>query len=156
MEDIQDMIQDAKDAMPNITPTPPSLKAESSVHDLKTRLEWGEPALTILDVRDRETFNKGHITGAMPMPLEQLVEGAQSLAKTRDIYVYGATDEEAVQAATKLNDAGFRNVAKLKGGLEDWKAIAGSTEGTEEISHPGPEAYNVVSRLAHHQQTQQK
>ncbi|XGV98567.1 MAG: rhodanese-like domain-containing protein [Leptolyngbya sp. BL-A-14] len=156
MENIQDAIKDAKDALPNVTPTPPGFKAESSAHDLKSRLEWGEPALTILDVRDRESYNKGHIMGAMPMPIDRLVDDAQSIDKVRDIYVYGATDEDAVQAATKLGEAGFRNVAKLKGGLEGWKAIAGSTEGTEEISHPGAEAYNVVSRLSHHQQTQQK
>jgi rhodanese-related sulfurtransferase len=156
MENIQDAIKDAKDALPNITPTPPGFKAESSAHDLKSRLEWGEPALTILDVRDRESFNNGHITGAMPAPKEHLSNVAQSLDKVRDIYIYGATDDEAVQAATQLREAGFSNVAKLQGGLEAWKAIAGSTEGIEEIAHPGAEAYNVVSRLSHHQQTQQK
>ncbi|MBW4469928.1 MAG: rhodanese-like domain-containing protein [Stenomitos rutilans HA7619-LM2] len=156
MENIQDTIKDAKDALPNVTPTPPGLKAESSAHDLKSRLEWGEPALTILDVRDRESFNKGHIMGAMPMPLDRLIDGAQTIDKVRDIYVYGETEEATTQAASRLSEAGFRNVAKLKGGLEAWKAIAGSTEGTEEISHPGSEAYNVVSRLAHHQQTQHK
>lgn len=156
MENIQDAIKDAKDALPNVTPTPPGFKTESSPHDLKSRLEWGEPALTILDVRDRESFNKGHIMGAMPMPLERLLDGAQTIDKGRDIYIYGSTDEDTAQAVTKLNEAGFRNVAKLRGGLEAWKAIAGSTEGTEEISHPGSDAYNVVSRLSHHQQTQQK
>lgn len=156
MENIQDVIKDAKDALPNVTPTPPGFKAESSVHDLKSRLEWGEPALTILDVRDRDSFNKGHILGAMPMPLDRLSDVAQTIDKARDIYVYGGTDEDTVQAATKLGEAGFSNVARLRGGLEAWKAIAGPTEGTEEISHPGADAYNVVSRLAHHQQTQQK
>ncbi|MBW4690996.1 MAG: rhodanese-like domain-containing protein [Lyngbya sp. HA4199-MV5] len=156
MENIQNTIKDAKDALPNITPTPPGLKSESSVHDLKSRLEWGEPALTILDVRDRESYNRGHITGAMPMPLDRLVDDAKTIDKVRDIYVYGDTDESTTQAANKLNEAGFRNVAKLKGGLEAWKAIEGSTEGAEEISRPGADAYNVVSRLSHHQQAQKK
>ena len=156
MENIQNTIKDAKEALPNVTPTPPGLKAESSAHDLKSRLEWGEPALTILDVRDRESFNRGHIKGAMPMPLDRLVDSAQSIDKVRDIYVYGATDEETTQAATNLQEAGFSNVAKLKGGLGAWKAIDGSTEGPEEVSPPGSDAYNVVSRLAHHQQVQKK
>ena len=156
MENIQDAIKGAKEAMPNITPTPPGLKADSSAYDLKSRLEWGEPALTILDVRDRDSFNKGHIMGAMPAPKAQLANVAQSLDKVRDIYVYGATEDESAQAATQLREAGFRNVAKLQGGLEAWKAIEGSTEGVEEIAHPGADAYNVVSRLAHHQQAQKK
>lgn len=156
MDNIENLVEKAKDALPNVTPTPPGLKAESSAHDLKARLEWGEPALTILDVRDRETFNKGHIMGAMPMPIDKLVETAKTIDSVRDIYVYGASDADTAQAATKLRDAGFRNVAQLKGGLEGWKAISGSTEGTEEISHPGADAYNVVSRIAQHQETQQK
>lgn len=156
MDNIQNLVENAKESMPNLTPTPPSLKAESSAHDLKARLEWGEPALTILDARDRESFNKGHITGAMPMPSDSLAEMAQTIDQVRDIYVYGVSDEDAAQAAAKLREAGFRNVAQLKGGLAGWKAIDGSTEGVEEISHSGAEAYNVVSRIAHHQQIQQK
>ncbi len=154
MENIQNTIQDAKNAMPKVTPTPPGLRAESSAHDLKSRLEWGEPALTILDVRDRDRFNEGHIMGAMPMPLAELVERAQSIDSVRDIYVYGATDEETAQAANKLREAGYQNVAALRGGLDAWKAISGSTEGTGEIVHPGADAYNVVSRVAQHQQSQ--
>lgn len=154
MENIQNTIQDAKNAMPKVTPTPPGLKAESSAHDLKARLDWGEPALTILDVRDRASFNAAHILGAMPMPLDELVERAQSIDQVRDIYVYGTSDEETMQAANQLREAGYQNVAALKGGLAAWKAISGPTEGTEEIAHPGADAYNVVSRVAQHQQNE--
>ncbi|MBD2034653.1 rhodanese-like domain-containing protein [Phormidium sp. FACHB-592] len=156
MGNLEDAIKSAKDALPNITPTPPGFKTESSAHDLKSRLEWGEPALTILDVRDRESFNAGHIMGAMPMPPDKLVGDTIPIAKERDIYIYGATEEESTQAATKLREAGYTNVAVIKGGLEAWKEIAGSTEGTEEIAHPGSDAYNVVSRVALHQDLERK
>lgn len=151
MKNVQDSIQNAKDALPNVTPTPPGVKASSSAHDLKSRLEWGEPALTILDVRDRDAFNKGRILGAITMPSEEVVDRARTaLEPQRDIYVYGNSDGDTAQAAGKLREAGFRNVAELKGGLEGWKAISGPTEGTEEFVQPGPDAYNVVSRIAHH------
>lgn len=157
MKKAEDMIQDAKNAMPNVTPTPPGFKPESSPKDLKSRLEWGEPAFTILDVRDRESFNKGHILGAMAMPADQLVERAQSsIQKERDIYVYGASDSETAQAASQLRESGFRKVAELKGGLEGWKAISGPTEGTEEIVNPGPDAYNVASRISQHRESQKR
>jgi rhodanese-related sulfurtransferase len=155
MKSIPDMIEDAKNALPNITPTPAGLKAQSSAHDLKSRLEWGEPALTILDVRDREAFNKNHIMGAMFIPLDQLGEQAQStIDAIRDIYVYANSDQETTQAADRLREIGFKNVAELKGGLAAWRAIAGPTEGVEEDAKPGPEAYNVVSRVTHHMKTQ--
>ena len=83
MKNLQDTIVEVKEALPNLTPTPPSLKAESSAYDLKSRLEWGGPALTIVDIRDRETFNEGHITGAVPMPMDR---GASHLSRFMNHY----------------------------------------------------------------------
>lgn len=156
MKNIQDTIKDAKEALPNVTPTPPGLKQQSSVHDLKSRLEWGEPAFTILDVRDRNAYNDGHIMGSMAMPVDVLVDRAEkSIPLTRDIYVYGDSDEDSAQAANLLRQAGFYNVAELKGGLPAWKAIGGPTEGVSESkTPPGPNDYNVVSAVKHHAETQ--
>lgn len=156
MDSIPDSIEKAKAAIPDLTPTPPGLtQPQASVHDLKARLEWGEPALTILDVRDRASFNQGHIMGAMTMPMETLVEQAtSSLEPERNIYIYGESDAQSAEAANLLRQNGFVNVAELQGGLSAWKAIAGSTDGTEENVEPGPDAYNVVSRVQHHLQTQ--
>jgi rhodanese-related sulfurtransferase len=148
MADLQDAIKNAKDALPNVTPTPPGLKAESAAYDLKARLEWGEPALTIVDVRDREAYNAGRITGAIPMPMEQLADLAQSsLEPERDIYVYGESDEQALQAAEMLRGKGFKNVARIVGGLPAWREVAGPTEGVNEDTSLEPSAFNVVSRL---------
>lgn len=157
LPDVQESIEAAKDKLPNLTPTPPDLKAQSSVHELKARLEWGEPGFTIIDVRDRNMFNDGHVMGAMSMATDELVDRAQSsLNHARDIYVYGETDEETAQAATKLREAGFQRVAELRGGLAAWKAIAAPTEGISEAQAPvGAEAYNVISQLQHHAETQQ-
>ncbi|MBD2184578.1 rhodanese-like domain-containing protein [Aerosakkonema funiforme] len=109
---------------PNPIPTPASLKARSLVYDLKARLDWGEPALTIIDVRDRNLFNISHIMGAISLPLNELVDRARtSLEFTRDLYVYGEIDEETAEAAAKLRAAGYINVSELRGGLAAWKAV---------------------------------
>ena len=144
---VQDTISKAKEALPDITPTPPGMKTQSSVNDLKARLEWGEPALTILDVRERGAFNEGHIMGAMSMPMDEVVERAKtSLRPARDIYVYGDSDTETSRAASELRAAGFESVAELKGGFPAWKAIAGPTEGSAESQNPpGAPGYNPVS-----------
>jgi rhodanese-related sulfurtransferase len=155
MKSVQDAIQDAKEALPNITPNPPGFKAESSAYDLKARLEWGEPALTIVDIRDREIFNRGHITGAVPMALDTLLDTAQnSLALERDIYIYGESEAQALEAANMLRGAGFTNVALIKGGFSAWKEIAGPTDGGQEDSPLEPSAFNVVSRFKAHQELQ--
>ena len=105
-------------------PTPPPFKAKSLVFELKSRLDWGEPALTIIDARDRTEFNFRHILGAIPMPLQELVNRAKSsLENSRDIYIYGEADEETAIAASLLRDAGFQNVSELRGGVAAWRAL---------------------------------
>ena len=113
-----------------LIPIPAPLKANSRVQDLKERLDWGAPALTIIDVRNRNAFNSSHITGAIALPLSQLIEQALlSLELVRDIYVYGSSDEETTTAATLLREAGYQNVAELLGGLLDWKKAGYPIEG---------------------------
>ncbi len=107
-----------------IIPTPPPIQPKSNVYDLKARLDWGEPALTILDVRDRLEFNTGHIQGAISLPLVALVDRAlSSLDLERDLYVYGETDDMSATAAQHLRTAGYKNVSELRGGFPAWKAV---------------------------------
>jgi rhodanese-related sulfurtransferase len=102
----------------------------ADVHDLKSRLEWGQPAFTIIDVRDRHTYNHGHISGAISIPLDDLADCAKSaLHKERHIYVYGEHDTHTAHAARKLRDAGFSHVSEIQGGLNAWKTVGGATEG---------------------------
>ncbi len=149
-----------------IIPQQPPVTPQSDVYAVKSRLEWGEPAFTIIDVRDggevgavsqreqsyRQTYNEGHIMGAMSMPMDELVDRARSsLDKNRDIYVYGANDQETAQAARMLRDAQFTHVSELKGGLAAWKEIGGPTEGIIESKTPaGADDLNVVSRMQNH------
>jgi rhodanese-related sulfurtransferase len=112
------------DKLLGIIPTPPPFKEHSLVYDLKTRLDWGDPALTIIDARERSEFNFSHILGAIPMPLDELVARAPlSLEITRDIYIYGETDEETAEAAGKLRASGYQYVSELRGGVAAWKAV---------------------------------
>ena len=145
---IEDAITAAKDNLPNITPTPPAFHSQASAHELKSRLNWGEPGLTILDVRDRNLFNERRIMGAMSMPQEEISQVAESLSPKRDIYLYGATDGDTASAANSLRSAGFLHVAELKGGLAAWQEIDGPVEGAATNENPGSDAYNVSSRLA--------
>ncbi len=142
----------------NIIPSQPPIDSQSNAHELKSRLEWGEPAFTILDVRDRMVYNDGHIMGAMSMPKDKLVEIAKNtIAPSRDIYIHGETDEETSLVAQQLRSAGFEHISELKGGLPAWKAIGGPTEGIIESRTPaGADDYNVVSRLQNHAETQKK
>ncbi|PSO69024.1 MAG: rhodanese-like domain-containing protein [Cyanobacteria bacterium QH_8_48_120] len=118
---------------PPPTPTPPLMQKPMSAKALNDRLNWGEPAFTIIDVRDRSAFNQYRIMGAIPIPRDELVEQVQDrFDPRREIYVYADEDGETENAAAKLREAGFEEVAGIQGGLKAWKAVDGPTEGTEE------------------------
>jgi rhodanese-related sulfurtransferase len=152
----ENLVQAVKEKVTAPLPKPPSLHQKAEARELKSRLEWGEPALTILDVRDRAAFNRGHIMGAMAMPLADLSQLVQGINRVRDLYVYGESTEETAQAASQLREAGFQNVAELQGGLDAWKMLGGPTEGPEENVTLNAGAFNVVSRVSQHLESQGK
>ncbi|MGB3533384.1 MAG: rhodanese-like domain-containing protein [Microcoleaceae cyanobacterium] len=106
----------------NFIPTPEPIENQSSVSSLKQRLDWGEPALTIIDVRSRVLFNVTHIMGSIPMPMDEPNNlTLANLELSRDIYIYAETNEQTATAANKLRQAGYQHVSELIGGLTSWK-----------------------------------
>lgn len=109
---------------------PEKIQDQANVGALKNRLDWGEPALTVIDVRDRQAFNACHIVGAIAMPITELVSRAQaSLEFIRDIYVYGETDAQTTEAAEQLRNVGYQHIAELMGGLTAWEHAQYPVEG---------------------------
>lgn len=148
MANIEDMISDAKSKLPNLTPVPPAFHEQATAHELKARLLWGEPALTIVDVRDHDAFMECRIQGAINLPLQGLSEQADvNLSEHRDIYVYANTDEDTGAAVGLLRKAGFEKVAQLTGGLDAWRNIQGAVEGRAANQEPTAGAYNLGERL---------
>jgi rhodanese-related sulfurtransferase len=133
MSNVEENIIKIKDQVTDVIPGLDSHSQQmpvSKAQDLKERLQWGEPALTIIDVRDRDAFNQEHITGAESFPLAELPERAsESLELDRDIYIYGDDQAQTTDAAGKLRAANFSSVSEVEGGLAAWKEVSGPTEG---------------------------
>lgn len=117
------VISEAKEKISEVIPTPPAPTSTASAQSLKERLQWGEPGLTIIDARDRESYLAERITGSM------LMENVSNLPENREIYIYSNSNEETEQAANDLRQQGFESVSQIQGGLAGWKAIQGPTEG---------------------------
>ena len=117
------VISEVKEKAGKVVPTPPSPTPKASAQALKERLQWGEPGLTIIDARDRESFLEERITGAM------LIDDVGNLPENREIYIYGNDDKVAEEAANNLRQEGFESVSLIQGGLAGWKATEGPTEG---------------------------
>jgi rhodanese-related sulfurtransferase len=77
--------------------------------------------LNIIDVRDEETFRKGHLPGAINLPKDrwQSFEGLTH-DKTNVIYCYSITCMLATRACREFAENGYP-VMELIGGFEEWQ-----------------------------------
>lgn len=98
-------------------------KPMMSVAELKQRLDAGEDQL-LLDVRSAEDFvgEKGHIAGAINLPLEEMESRREELSDymERTVTIVCTTDRRSSKAAQKLTKDGFTDVHVVKGGMTDW------------------------------------
>lgn len=78
----------------------------------------------LVDVRSPADFKRGHIIGAVNVPLAKLAERSKELGKAgeRPLIVYCALGSTAPQAAEQLRKQGYAEVAALKGGLNAWQS----------------------------------
>lgn len=85
----------------------------------KARLE-GNPDVILLDVRTQEEYDGGHIPGAVCFPNEDIQpELPLPFEKDAEILVYCRSGRRRAEAAGKLADMGYTNVADF-GGIQDW------------------------------------
>jgi uncharacterized membrane protein YdjX (TVP38/TMEM64 family)/rhodanese-related sulfurtransferase len=93
------------------------------VAELAPRLD-GTKAITVIDVRGPDEFlgHLGHIRGARNVPLAELPGRVGELASLTEtpIILVCQTDKRSARAALLLGDAGFHNVAVLRGGMVGW------------------------------------
>ena len=77
----------------------------------------------ILDVREESEYQDGHIINAMHVPLSQLNDKQEQLAKYKDRPIIAAcrSGHRSGQACATLKKAGFENIYNLSGGVMGWK-----------------------------------
>ena len=82
--------------------------------------------VTILDVRDKEEFDRGHIFGACHIPVGELSLRHQELLESKVIVTYcGKGGGRSERAASMLNENG-KNALWLEGGFLEWSLVPGS------------------------------
>jgi glyoxylase-like metal-dependent hydrolase (beta-lactamase superfamily II)/rhodanese-related sulfurtransferase len=94
-----------------------------SMDEVRRRIESGDHAVVLLDVREREAFDRGHLPGALHVPRGQLELRADDLLPdpTRRIVVYCELGKVSTLAAATLKDMGFGRAVALDGGFRAWK-----------------------------------
>ncbi|MBC7879918.1 MAG: SRPBCC family protein [Anaerolineae bacterium] len=92
--------------------------------ELKNRLQWGEVAFTLLDVRSADAYSRSHLQGANSAPLEVLEKSILQLTSSmtapaeRALIVYSEhSDGLSAQAAVLLRHLGFDRVLDYTDGF---------------------------------------
>ena len=75
----------------------------------------------ILDVREQEEYDQGHIPGAILIPYTQIEEKADPMLPDKDqlILVYCRSGRRSKIAAEALEEMGYTNIKEF-GGINDW------------------------------------
>lgn len=110
---------------------------EISSEELQAKLA-GDETFKLVEVSAPEHFEKGHLQGAINIPLQALKETAlKNFQKFQQMVIYcqEASSSVGTVAARLLQDSGFSNVLLLKGGKETWQASGLPLEGRDEASH---------------------
>ncbi|MDN3352363.1 rhodanese-like domain-containing protein [Actinomadura sp. DC4] len=98
------------------------LAFETDVSDVHAGLEAGTPGLVVVDSRSAESWDQGHLPGAVHLPTASIAARAPSLvpAGTSVVtYCWGPGCNGAVRAALAFARLGYQ-VKEMIGGYEYW------------------------------------
>jgi len=82
-----------------------------------------------LDVRSQEEWNQFHIVGSTLIPLDELSNRLSELPQDRDIVVVCLSGHRSQSGTVILQQAGFKHIFCLSGGLNAWKTAGYALEG---------------------------
>ncbi len=91
-----------------------------SVHQLKEKLDKGEN-LVVLDARDQEEWNSGHIQGSLHIYVGHVEQRLSEIPRDKPIAVLCSVGHRAGIAASVLLRAGFPKVYNVLGSVTAWR-----------------------------------
>ncbi len=87
--------------------------------ELKALMDQGKD-LYLLDVRTPQEYEICRIDGARLIPLNRLMEEVHRLDTAQEIIVHCKSGVRSLQAIKQLQQAGFKKLRNLEGGILDW------------------------------------
>ena len=131
MKSRDDLLSEARGVIP-----------EMSVQEVHNHLEGGASPV-LLDVREMDEWESGHLQGAVHIPRGRLEAEAESSIpdKSREVVVYCAGGVRSLLAADALKELGYVQVISMAGGYEDW-----ADAGLPSEQPPAPEEADDLDR----------
>ncbi len=114
------------------------LSFETDCSDVHAALESGEPGFVLIDTRNQESWEQGHVRGAIHMPKPDMParipaefpEGTQFV-----VYCWGPGCNGATRAGLLISELGYA-VKEMLGGFEYWarEGLPVDRESRDEVS----------------------
>lgn len=82
--------------------------------------EMRDSGAFMLDVREPDEWNAGHIPGATLIPLGELSRRLSEIPKDREIVVICRSGNRSAEGRDILLNAGFEQVTSMGGGMNKW------------------------------------
>ena len=92
-----------------------------SAGDLRGILAGKGTIPVLLDVREKNEWDSGHVDGAVHIPLSQLMGRIKELDASLAVVVICRSGARSAQGASILKKAGFKDVRNLSGGMIAWE-----------------------------------
>ena len=102
--------------------------------------------IVLLDVRESDEWDAGHIPGAKHIPrgyLESRVEGVVGSDRSQRVIIYCASGQRSALAANTLKQLlGYEDVASMNGGITLWKDRGYDVEKPVVLTHEQRDRYS--------------
>jgi sulfur-carrier protein adenylyltransferase/sulfurtransferase len=124
------------------------------IRQIRNRIQEVDPAevsehlgngITLIDVRESEEWDAGHIPGARHVPRGYLESRVEAAAPDKDarVVLYCASGQRSALAADTLQQLlGYTNVASMNGGITLWKDRGYDVEIPQSLSKEQRERYS--------------
>jgi rhodanese-related sulfurtransferase len=74
----------------------------------------------LIDVREPNEFEAGHILGARNIPMSQMKMRMKEIRSDMPVYLYCQSGMRSARAAQFLNRKGYKDLTQLHGGFKGW------------------------------------
>lgn len=74
----------------------------------------------LIDVREPNEFDAGHVVGARNIPLSQMKMRLKEIRPDKPVYLYCQSGARSGRAAQLLYKKGYKDLSHLQGGFKKW------------------------------------
>jgi rhodanese-related sulfurtransferase len=98
-------------------------EAKTRIKEVKPKEVMADtnPNLVLLDVRERNEWNLGHLPNAMHLPRGSMETKIEALVpRDKHVVIYCQSGNRSAFAADTLQQMGYEDVASMSGGIIQW------------------------------------